>query len=111
MLDPRELDTLLAEMSDDTAPLPGRLRQAILADAAEVASAAGPHRAVPWWRSMGLWGGVLGTPLAALCGVWLGIAQPALVLQAVPGMSLSDSAASEDPLLDDVYGSSWEDWL
>ncbi|UWQ19259.1 hypothetical protein [Jannaschia sp. M317] len=108
MVNETEIEALLRNMGDDTVPLGAALRSAVIEDAIAMAP-----RPVPWWRSISLWGGALGAPVAALCGLWLGIAQPALVLQAVPGMDLSATEALTDgeALLDDIYGGSWEDWL
>lgn len=111
MVDPDQIEALLADMENDTAPLSDTLRSAILADAAAVAETKAPAATVPWWRRTSLWGGALGVPLAALCGLWLGIAQPSLVLQAVPGLDVAVDETTDDTLFDDLYGSSWEDWL
>ncbi|WP_371157570.1 hypothetical protein [Jannaschia sp. 2305UL9-9] len=107
MVDEHKIETWLAEMADDTVPLGDDLRARLIADAPV------PPAPQAWWRTLGvgLWGGALGVPLAAVCGVWLGIAQPALVLQSVPGLSQATEEVASDGLLDDVYGTSWEEWL
>lgn len=96
MDDEREIATWLAELAEDEAPIPAGLRATIL-DGLPAATA--PHRR-PWWQSGLLWG----TPAAAaLCGLWLGVARPALVLDAVPGAAASWEA--QDAL------DEWEGWL
>lgn len=107
MIDQRDIEIWLSEMGDDTVPLGDGFRASL------IAAAPAPKASIAWWRRIGIsgWSGALGVPLAALCGVWLGIAQPALVLQAVPGMEVSTSDTVSDGLYDDIYGSNWEEWL
>ncbi len=105
MAEDREIEAMLRGMAADEAPLPPGLRAAIVADAGEVAAArTGPRR----WRWLAGWGPVVGAPAAALCGLWLGIAQPTLVLEAIPGI---DATEAGDALLSDIYGSDWEAWI
>jgi hypothetical protein len=95
-MDAREIEALLAEMAEDEEPLRPGLRDAILASAAMPARTPAPRRA---WRLV--WGA---PAAAALCGLWLGAAQPALVLG---GTGLGP--APEVALLDAALGG-WEDW-
>ncbi len=89
------LDTLLARARDDTAQPSDALRARVVTDAVRVTA---PVRR-PFWRGLGGW---IGLPGAALLGLWLGAAQPALVFEMMPGL------ASETALLDDVFGASFE---
>ncbi|PWJ21237.1 hypothetical protein [Jannaschia seohaensis] len=95
MADDREIDRWLAEMAEDEAPLSPGLRAAILD------GLPAPQRWV-WWRPALVWTGPMA---AALCGIWLGLAQPALVLQAVPGLGEPVAVGGADPL------DEWEGWL
>lgn len=97
MTDDERIDALLARAADDATPLSDALRTAILADAAEIV-APPPRR--PWLAGL-----AAGLPAAAT-GLWLGLAQPALVLQIVPITGLQDGM--ETALLDEVFGT-WED--
>ncbi|MEM8850298.1 MAG: hypothetical protein AAGE03_09715 [Pseudomonadota bacterium] len=99
MTEDDRIAALLADAARETAPLPDGLRAAILADAAQVA-APPPRRA--WLAGL-----VAGLPAAA-AGLWLGLAQPALVLQLMPGLSVQPPDDTEVALLDDVFGR-WED--
>lgn len=102
---------LLDHLARDEAPLGSPLRARILADhAAATAAPARPR----YWRGW-LAGALAGLPAAA-AGLWIGAAQPALVLGVVPGIETgvgvpsapSAGAGGDGALLDEVFGS-WED--
>ncbi|MEM9795268.1 MAG: hypothetical protein AAF919_02195 [Pseudomonadota bacterium] len=93
MSEHHRLEDRLVALEEAAEPLPPSLRGAILTDAAE----ANAVRGLPWR----IW--LTGLP-AALAGLWLGLAQPALVLQTVPDLSGDDVA-----LLEEVFGgASWD---
>ncbi|MEM7490423.1 MAG: hypothetical protein AAF390_14975 [Pseudomonadota bacterium] len=96
MSDEDRIERLLAEAAADATPLPRDLRAAILADAA---AAGAPSSRWTWLAGL-----AAGLPAAAT-GLWLGLAQPALVLQVVPGLT---APAADMALLDEVFGT-WED--
>ncbi|MEM7641323.1 MAG: hypothetical protein AAF366_02205 [Pseudomonadota bacterium] len=99
MTEDERIAARLADAADDTTPLSDGLRAAILADAARVAAPPGGR---PWLAGL-----LAGLPAAA-AGLWLGLAQPALVLQLVPGLATPQADDTEIALLDDVFGV-WED--
>jgi len=93
-----EIEAALADLSRDETPLDPAFRARLLADAA--ATTVRPRRR--WGRLPELIG-LAGLPAAALVGVWLGLANPSLVLMATPWEVASDDGA----LLDDVFGGAW----
>ncbi|WP_220750683.1 hypothetical protein [Jannaschia sp. AI_61] len=109
-MDDREIDALLAQLAEDAEPLGQDLRSRLLADAPR-------PMPTPWYRRLTRrvgpagWGGALGVPMAAACGLWLGVAQPDWVLGTVPGVTVDQQVSGAEDLFDDVYGSTWEGWL
>ncbi|MEL6585295.1 MAG: dihydroorotate dehydrogenase [Pseudomonadota bacterium] len=109
MMDDRDIDRLLAEMAQDEAPVPTALRTAIVEDAVSVAAPVGPATQGGLLRWLSGWGGAMGVPVAAMAGLWIGIAQPSAVLLAVPGLTEGAAVPTEaDLVLAEVFGDNWE---
>ena len=100
----KDLDLILRAARDDTTPLGDGLRARILADAVPAAiaqAASGADRVRAWI------GGLVGVPAAAVLGLWLGMAQPTVVLEFVPadvGVDTADAA-----LMDEIFGTVWSE--
>ncbi|WGH77909.1 hypothetical protein [Jannaschia ovalis] len=89
-----DIETRLAALRDAPAPMPRELRARILAEAARRPKPGSSAAPGPRW---GLWSGLAGLPAAALAGLWLGLSQPALVWDALPGLTAPDA------VLEDVF--------
>lgn len=102
-----DIDALLRSARDDTAPLGPDLRARILADLP------GPVATGPGFGArLGGWiGGLVAMPGAALLGLWIGLAQPATVLEFVPGTNAAGATVEDTALLDDVFGTVWSDGM
>lgn len=102
--DPKALEAALADLAGEEVALDPSFRATLVADAARVTA---PPPARPWAK-LAEWLGLAGLPAAALAGAWLGIANPALVMQVSPWDStLSASDVEDEAFLDEVFGGSW----
>ena len=94
----KDLDLMLRAARDDTTPLGDGLRARILADAVPAAvaqAASGADRVRAWIGGL------------AVLGLWLGMAQPTVVLEFVPadvGVDTADAA-----LMDEIFGTVWSE--
>ncbi len=117
-----DIDALLAAAREDIAPIGADLRARILADAPDRSRATRPDErsAGRLDGPLGRWlGGLVAIPGAALLGLWIGLAQPAAVLDLLPqataldvlsaGDVESEDTGAEAALLGEVFGTAWAD--
>ena len=89
------IEAELAASARDDAPLEDAFRARLLADA--------PRPVRRRWRlPLPRLAGLAGLPAATLAGLWIGLAQPDVVMVLVAG-----SAVADDALLGEVFGTGW----
>ncbi|UWQ21159.1 hypothetical protein [Jannaschia sp. W003] len=104
MTDDRSIDDALAALGTDEVPLGAAFRARLLEDAArETAPAPAPRRR--WHLALPELMGLAGLPLAAACGLAIGLANPSLVLAPTPWAETAEATAADDGtlLLADVF--------
>ena len=95
------IEAELAALARDDAPLEAPFRARLLADA---------PRSVRrrWHVPLPRLAGLAGLPAATLAGLWIGLAQPDMVIGLVPGPAVADDALLGE-VFGEVFGTGWID--